>query len=182
MRPNLKTALAASARAKFTTRKKENDCRIRQMRLVPEHPQALPDTLEAIAGADLIISGQGASIRASSQISWWTALRMRSRAAAVKATGTECDDAGRRDRGLHRERPCRKQFCTMQGRTSWTCASRTTRPCRRRASRRIWPRGASSSGSLARRSGAGRGPAGISRSARRGRYIRHNPDELAKAV
>ena len=39
--------------------KKENDCRIRQVRLVPEHPQALPDSLEAIARADLIILGPG---------------------------------------------------------------------------------------------------------------------------
>lgn len=39
--------------------KKENDCRIRQVRLVPEHPQALPDSLEAIARADFIILGPG---------------------------------------------------------------------------------------------------------------------------
>ena len=39
--------------------KKLNDCRIRQVRLVPEHPQALPDSLEAIARADLIILGPG---------------------------------------------------------------------------------------------------------------------------
>lgn len=39
--------------------KKINDCRIRQVRLVPEHPTALPDSLQAIAEADLIILGPG---------------------------------------------------------------------------------------------------------------------------
>ncbi len=39
--------------------KKVNDCRIRQVRLVPEHPQPLPESLEAIAQADLILLGPG---------------------------------------------------------------------------------------------------------------------------
>ncbi len=39
--------------------KKINDCRIRQVRLVPEHPTALPDSLQAIADADMIILGPG---------------------------------------------------------------------------------------------------------------------------
>jgi len=39
--------------------KKVNDCRIRQVRLVPEHPKALPASLEAIRDADLIIMGPG---------------------------------------------------------------------------------------------------------------------------
>lgn len=39
--------------------KKENDCRIRRVRLVPEHPQALPEALEAIREADMIILGPG---------------------------------------------------------------------------------------------------------------------------
>lgn len=39
--------------------KKVNDCRIRRVRLVPEHPQALPESLEAIREADLIILGPG---------------------------------------------------------------------------------------------------------------------------
>ena len=39
--------------------KKEQDCRIRQVRLVPEHPDALPESLEAIKDADLILLGPG---------------------------------------------------------------------------------------------------------------------------
>ena len=39
--------------------KKLNDCRIRKIRLVPEHPQPLPDALEAIADADVIVLGPG---------------------------------------------------------------------------------------------------------------------------
>lgn len=39
--------------------KKINDCRIRQVRLVPEHPKALPESVEAIRNADLILIGPG---------------------------------------------------------------------------------------------------------------------------
>lgn len=39
--------------------KKINDCRIRQVRLVPEHPKALPESVEAIRSADLILIGPG---------------------------------------------------------------------------------------------------------------------------
>ena len=39
--------------------KKINDCRIRQVRLVPEHPKALPESVEAIRAADLILIGPG---------------------------------------------------------------------------------------------------------------------------
>jgi len=39
--------------------KKINDCRIRRVRLVPEHPKALPESVEAIGNADLILIGPG---------------------------------------------------------------------------------------------------------------------------
>ena len=39
--------------------KKINDCRIKQVRLVPERPKALPESLEAIRQADLILMGPG---------------------------------------------------------------------------------------------------------------------------
>ena len=39
--------------------KKTNNSRITQVRLVPEHPTALPESLQAIADADLIIMGPG---------------------------------------------------------------------------------------------------------------------------
>ena len=39
--------------------KKEQDCRIRRVRLVPENPPALPEALRAIAQADLILLGPG---------------------------------------------------------------------------------------------------------------------------
>ena len=39
--------------------KKIRDCRIRQVRLVPEHPQALEDSIRAIREADIILIGPG---------------------------------------------------------------------------------------------------------------------------
>ncbi len=39
--------------------KKEQDCRIKNVRLLPERPQALPAALRAIAQADLILLGPG---------------------------------------------------------------------------------------------------------------------------
>lgn len=39
--------------------KKINNCRIRRVRLVPENPPALPDSLDAIRDADLIVIGPG---------------------------------------------------------------------------------------------------------------------------
>lgn len=39
--------------------KKKQDCRIQRVRLIPEHPPALPDTLRAIGEADLILLGPG---------------------------------------------------------------------------------------------------------------------------
>ena len=39
--------------------KKQQDCRIHHVLLVPEHPKALPDALEAISEADLILLGPG---------------------------------------------------------------------------------------------------------------------------
>lgn len=39
--------------------KKEQDCRIKQVRLLPEHPPALPEALRAIGQADLILLGPG---------------------------------------------------------------------------------------------------------------------------
>ena len=39
--------------------KKEQDCRIHHVALIPEHPKALPSALEAIRQADLIVLGPG---------------------------------------------------------------------------------------------------------------------------
>ena len=39
--------------------KKQQDCRIHHVSLVPEHPKALPDALQAISEADLILLGPG---------------------------------------------------------------------------------------------------------------------------
>lgn len=39
--------------------KKQQDCRIHHVSLVPEHPKALPDALRAISEADLILLGPG---------------------------------------------------------------------------------------------------------------------------
>ncbi len=45
--------------SKISQFKKEQDCRIHRVRLLPEHPKALPQTLEAIEEADLILLGPG---------------------------------------------------------------------------------------------------------------------------
>mgnify|MGYP005955071289 CR=1 FL=1 len=45
--------------SKISRFKKEQDCRIRKVRLLPEHPPALPETLRAIREADLILLGPG---------------------------------------------------------------------------------------------------------------------------
>ena len=45
--------------SKFFLFKKEQDCRIESVRLLPERPPALPETLEAIRQADLILLGPG---------------------------------------------------------------------------------------------------------------------------
>lgn len=45
--------------SKISQFKKEQDCRIRRVRLVPEHPPALPETLRAIREADVILLGPG---------------------------------------------------------------------------------------------------------------------------
>ncbi len=39
--------------------KKREDCRIRQVRLLPEHPKALPDAVSAIREADMVVLGPG---------------------------------------------------------------------------------------------------------------------------
>ena len=39
--------------------KKREDCRVQRVRLLPEHPPALPEALEAIRDADMIILGPG---------------------------------------------------------------------------------------------------------------------------
>jgi uncharacterized cofD-like protein len=45
--------------SKISAFKKEQDCRIRGVRLLPEHPQALPEAIQAIQQADLILLGPG---------------------------------------------------------------------------------------------------------------------------
>lgn len=45
--------------SKISYFKKEQDCRITQVRLLPEHPPALPETLRAIEQADLVLMGPG---------------------------------------------------------------------------------------------------------------------------
>lgn len=45
--------------SKIAAFKKAQDCRIRRVALLPEHPEALPATLEAIREADLILLGPG---------------------------------------------------------------------------------------------------------------------------
>jgi len=50
---------AVLGESKIYKRKKAEECRIREVRLRPEHPRALPGALEAIERADLIVIGPG---------------------------------------------------------------------------------------------------------------------------
>ena len=45
--------------SKISDFKKAQDCRIESVRLLPEHPQALPEAIRAIEEADLILLGPG---------------------------------------------------------------------------------------------------------------------------
>ena len=45
--------------SKIAAKKKEQNCRIQQVRLEPKHPQALPHAIDAILSADMIILGPG---------------------------------------------------------------------------------------------------------------------------
>lgn len=45
--------------SKISACKKEQDCRIQKVRLLPERPPALPETLKAISDADIILLGPG---------------------------------------------------------------------------------------------------------------------------
>ena len=45
--------------SKISDFKKAQDCRIESIRLLPEHPQALPEAIQAIGEADLILLGPG---------------------------------------------------------------------------------------------------------------------------
>ena len=45
--------------SKISAFKKEQDCRIESVRLLPEHPQALPAAIQAIEEAELILLGPG---------------------------------------------------------------------------------------------------------------------------
>ena len=45
--------------SKIFMAKKENDCRISRVRLIPEHPKALAQSVEAILNADLVLLGPG---------------------------------------------------------------------------------------------------------------------------
>ena len=45
--------------SKICAFKKQQDCRIKSVRLLPERPRALPEAVQAIQGADLILLGPG---------------------------------------------------------------------------------------------------------------------------
>ena len=50
---------AVVGESKISAFKKEQDCRIRKVRLLPERPAALPESLKAIGEADMILLGPG---------------------------------------------------------------------------------------------------------------------------
>ena len=55
----MKTGASVVGESKIFYCKKKEDCRIRQVRLLPEHPKALPEALTAIREADMIVLGPG---------------------------------------------------------------------------------------------------------------------------
>ena len=70
----MKTAPRVVGESKIFHCKKEQDCRIRRVRLLPEHPKALPEAVAAIRRGGHDRAGRrGACIPASSPTCWWTA-------------------------------------------------------------------------------------------------------------
>lgn len=51
--------------------KQEQDCRIRRVNLLPSRPKALPEAVEAIREAEMVVLAPGACIPASSPTCWW---------------------------------------------------------------------------------------------------------------
>ena len=162
--------------------KKLNDCRIRQVRLVPEHPQALPDSLEAIARADLIILGPG---------SLYTSIIPNFLVDGIA-------DAIRQSRAV---KEYVLNIMTQDGETDGYTASDHVKAILHHAGQNVIDVCIANSRpvpaeSLEPYSAEGVGPLPLDRDeimslgvavrefplCASGRYIRHNPDELAKAV
>ena len=59
LQAELENGATVTGESKIFWCKKEQDCRIRRVRLLPEHPDALPEAVAAIENADMIVLGPG---------------------------------------------------------------------------------------------------------------------------
>ena len=86
--------------------KKREDCRITRVRLVPEHPRALPEALTAIRDADVLLLGPGSlytSIIPQSAGGWDCAGN--SGVSCTQDLRMQCHDPGGGDGRIYRLRP-----------------------------------------------------------------------------
>ena len=59
LRAEFENGATVIGESRITRCKKAQDCRIRRVSLIPEHPRALPEALEAIRQAEMIVLGPG---------------------------------------------------------------------------------------------------------------------------
>ena len=91
--------------------KKQEDCRIRQVRLIPSRPKALPEAVSAIADADMIVLGPGSlytSIIPNLLVDGLVKAIRESDALKVYVCNVMTQEGG--DGGLHRIRPHRRHL------------------------------------------------------------------------
>lgn len=115
--------------------KKQEDCRIRQVRLIPSRPKALPEAVSAIADADMIVLGPGSLY--TSIIPNLLVDGIVKAIPGVRRPEGLClqrHDPGGGDGGLHRIRPHRRHLRPFGAGACSACASPTPRPSPRR-----WP-------------------------------------------
>ena len=84
--------------------KKKEDCRITKVRLLPEHPKALPEAVEAIWDADMIILGPG---------SLYTSIIPNLLVDGI-VEAIQRHDPGGRDGGVYRLRPYRGYLSALR--------------------------------------------------------------------
>ena len=124
--------------------KKGTDKRIRRVRLIPERPPALPEALEAINGADMIVLGPGSPLYVHHAE---PGHRGRSRGhnplRRFQDIRAQRHDPGRRDRELHRQRPHRGALLKLRRAPLRLVPGQQPAPYRRRLPDATAPRGRS---------------------------------------
>lgn len=102
--------------------KKQENCRIKQVRLIPEHPNALPQALTALRQADMIVLGPGSlytSIIPNLLVDGIVGAVQESTALKVYVANVMTQEGRRRD---IRSPTTLRRFFTTRPRGWWTCA------------------------------------------------------------